>query len=71
MGGEIPFGLGSIFWSLHVSDSQQSVMEHGVLEKFWLSMCSIQYFSIRVIALLDFNDVACCINIGHIQLKWV
>lgn len=36
-----------------------------------LVFCVLQYFSVRVVALLDCNDVACCINIGYIQLKWV
>lgn len=31
----------------------------------------LQYFSIRVIASLDFNDAVCCINICYDQLKWV
>jgi len=36
-----------------------------------LAFCVLQYFSIRFVALLDFNYVVCCISIGYIQPKWV
>lgn len=36
-----------------------------------LAFSVLQYFSIGITTLLDFNDVVCCPDIGCSQLKWV